>query len=513
MEGILVKDIDCSFRVFRKRATKNVITISLWKGNIGYVFNLSNTILWWGRNMETLYPGWNVRFYIDGSIFRSMKEDIDWHMVIDQLKKRRNVEVWLYFCEWGHHDQESSCKRCHTGTFGSLLRFHAFEDPTVNIAVSRNVEMLSSPKLARIVHHWANLPVKQYHIIYNIEDGYSCGYGNPTMCADLQMTNTNVVVAWFGFKKTRNLPNPYPNLFSQIRRLINVHYQTLGKFPYGIDEIVLTRFFKPLMNHSNTYTTPRQLLNQIIPANSPNWNKVLEYIMDFLKMLPKILPKHKKQFFDKVTGGLWYWDDYINYAPFKNSRIIVQVGELAQIMPDVIISLLRYVKKRIQPRPQEKRIMQYMETKMMRFYFTLFKNNVLQRGIDNTVPQYNFFARAGTPRKAELMFYMATKTVVFETIDFPGLLLKTKSFEGKRPDFGSVDEKTVENILANKKRRWKTDIRTKRRPMPSDDVIRERIRQELQRNISRKEQDYDKNRQIFLRNIKHAYLFSDRDYT
>lgn len=501
-----IQDVGCSFRVFRKRRAKKVVTISLWKGNIGYVFNLSNTILWWGRNMEELYPGWNVRFYIDNNIFRSMEGDIDWYNVIDQLKQRRNVEVWLYFCEWGH-DAKGRCKNCHSGTFGSLLRFHAFQDPNVNIAISRNVEMLSSPKMSRIVHHWAGLHDKQYHILYNIADGYSCGYNNPKMCQDVNMTGVNTVLATFGFKKTKGLPNPYPNLFYEIRKYISKH-PVLKKFPYGVDEVVLTHFFKPLMTEHNTYTTPRQLLNQAIP-DVYNWNGVFEYIFDFLKNLPEVLSRNKRNIFNSIFDD-WFWKSYMTYNPIHNLRILVTIGSLTEKMPDVAIDMLRYVKQRIKPHKNERKIMDRQHRKMTKFYFHLFKNNVLQKGQNNN--RYNFFIRAGTRRKAELMFYMITKSVVFDYVDFPGVILKTKAFETKQPVFGPVTEEDVMRSVQEEKRLWKIRPHTKHREIPSDKYLENKMRKYLQYDIDRKKRDYEKNRQIFLRNIREVYLFGDRDY-
>jgi hypothetical protein len=117
-----ITDINCEFNVYRKRKVKNIISISLWKGSQGYIYNLSTSILWWARNTKNLFPNWNVRFYIDYSIYqKKFKDDVDWDEIIQQVKKHNNVELWLTFCSWGH-DTKDKCEKCHIKTFMSLMR-------------------------------------------------------------------------------------------------------------------------------------------------------------------------------------------------------------------------------------------------------------------------------------------------------------------------------------------------------------------------------------------------------
>ena len=129
----IIKTLGCEFRVYRKTKNEKVISISLWKARPGYIFNLSNSLLWWARNGIELFPDWNIRFYMDDSVLLTyIKNDVDWENIIEQLKLHENIELWFFTCPWAK-DEKSSKK--HKGTFGSIIRFHALIDPEVKITV------------------------------------------------------------------------------------------------------------------------------------------------------------------------------------------------------------------------------------------------------------------------------------------------------------------------------------------------------------------------------------------
>ena len=196
-----IRDISCEFKVFRKRTSDHVISIAIWKKSIGYVLNLSTSILWWIQNMEVFFPNWNVRFYIDSSITtRKLKGDeTPWNDIISNMKKHDNVEIWLGYCPWGEDHNNTDCNKCHINTFNSLLRFHATVDKSVKIAVMKNVELLTSPKDARLIHDWVNNTDKKYYFI--CDPNYICKYTqeHPSeLCIKSGLQDEIMILATFG---------------------------------------------------------------------------------------------------------------------------------------------------------------------------------------------------------------------------------------------------------------------------------------------------------------------------
>jgi hypothetical protein len=502
-----VKDIGCSFKVFRKTRSDKVISLSLWKGSPGYVFNLSNTILWWGRNVKVLYPGFNVRIYVDYSIFRQMRDDVDWRAIFNQLLKHNNVEVWLSFCEWGHKKTDK-CRLCHTGTFSSLLRFHAMQDPTVKVAVIRNVEMLSNSKEARIVWDWMHSR-KTYHVFYDIYQGYSCGYGDEALCRKLGLDRTNMVLAWFGLQGK----NPYPNMFNTIRKML-FKKQSLSKFPYGVDEIVLTWLFKPLMTNRNTYITPRARLNQFIPTDNPLYNNVWNHVFDFFKNIKKIVLPDQQRFLDRIFRDGEVYDEYIDYQPRRNLELAVHISRLDKA-PDIAVLLLRYLKVKLRPetRPLRERA-DLIHRALQSFYFKMFHTNGIQRDTELRDNQAaNFYEQVPTEEDANLLVFISIFAVIFEGIDFAGLTVKTKNFTTQRPPSTRITEEDIleemQTEQAVRKRRRKYN---KRLGVLSDAELREHAITKLRRNAEKKSSDYRKNKEIFLRNIKNIYMMNDKPY-
>lgn len=76
-----IESFGCAFDVFRKSKRDKIISLSIWKSNLGYVFNLSTSLSEWKKIYINYYKdfGWNVRLYIDKSIFTPInyrKEDV-----------------------------------------------------------------------------------------------------------------------------------------------------------------------------------------------------------------------------------------------------------------------------------------------------------------------------------------------------------------------------------------------------------------------------------------------------
>uniref|UniRef100_A0A6C0EK71 Uncharacterized protein n=1 Tax=viral metagenome TaxID=1070528 RepID=A0A6C0EK71_9ZZZZ len=487
-----VKDIGCSFKVIRSTSSHKVITLSLWKSSPGYVFNLSNTILWWGRNARALFPGWNVRIYIDYSIFHSVPDDIDWNVVYEQLSKHKNVEIWLYFCEWGH-SKDSKCARCHDGTFGSVLRFHAFQDPDVDIAISRNVELLSSIKDARIVHDWSRSK-RKYHVIYDVGGGYPCDYKNEEMCKELGMDGENMVLATFGMKK----PNPYKDMFYLMRMIVMEYGKILRKYPYGTDEILLTTLYKIKMTGKNTYITPRARLNQLFPLENPHYEHVAHLIFDFFR-------EDKTPLTGEVRGMVKLFGDYMDFSPYLVKQLPPLIGIVEDKVPDVAVALLKYLRKELRPKINIRQA-EKIRREMMQWSFELFRDNKLNKEVHSwDEPDYNFMDHAKSSHEADTMTYVAILTVIFELIDYPGITLKMKTYDVPiMPKEREITEKEIQKAIELKKR---TSVIKK-----TDEQWRERIVGNLKRDYEREVENYNKNKKIFDRNLKNIWILQDDDY-
>jgi len=65
----VVEEGFCRFHVERQRSATHIFSVSLWKGNLKYVPNLTAGLLWWPKFLKAMRPSWNIRFYIDPCIF------------------------------------------------------------------------------------------------------------------------------------------------------------------------------------------------------------------------------------------------------------------------------------------------------------------------------------------------------------------------------------------------------------------------------------------------------------
>lgn len=482
-----IQDIGCEFNVYRKRASKRVISISMWKGSPGYVFNLSTSILWWGRNAMILFPDWNVRFYVDYSVYqKKFKDDIEWGEIINQVRKHSNIELWLTFCSWGHKP-EDRCEKCHIGTFMSLVRFHAMVDPSVEIAVIKNMELLTSPKDARLIHDWVNSG-KKYYVLYDPE--YFCNYGNRIMCDETELTGTNMILATFGVRDGINVNN-----FFRSANQIILSSPQLSKYSYGVDEIILTLLVKPLLRQENTYISLRTRSNQWLPENE-NYNRVLEIFFSIMLDESIYTEEEKNIIRDRYRYGLF---PSIEYTPRLNNQIIVTIGSLSDMVPDAIVEVFKKVKEQLEPRINLANLSSAFQD-MQRFYFNMFESN--------SDTKTNFFAQAKNPGEAELFTYLGISTILFENIDWPGYSVKTKSGPPKRPD----EQKITPEMIVKKTEALKKHYKITRRPIPSDDVMAKRAEEEMVRENQRRIDEYNRNTIIFRKNIRNKFLSEDKRY-
>ena len=492
-----VKDIGCEFNVYRKRSSKNVISISMWKGSPGYVYNLSTSILWWGRNAEILFPGWNVRFYVDFSVYqKKFENDVDWDEIIEQVKKHSNVELWLTFCAWGHNP-EDECEKCHIGTFMSMIRFHAMVDPTVEVAVMKNMELLTSPKDSRLIHDWL-ASGKKYNIVY--DPGYFCSYGNERLCEETKLTDTNMILATFGVRKGSGVVN----FFHMASQLI-LQSPELSKYSYGVDEAILTILLKPLLTEENTYISLRTRSNQWLPSNE-NYNNVFSMffylINDINNYTPDELDVLREEYKYMGDGGII---PGTNYQERLNNQILVAIGNLSDKVPEAIVNIFKKAKEILGPKVDKNDVLVTFH-EMQAFYFEMFRRNVKIENSDD--PDTNFFARARSPVEAELLVYLGLLSILFENIDWPGYAVKRKGGVIKKPVLQEISQQNISKKVESLKKQYKMT----RRPMLEDDVMAKRAEDEMIRENERSMESYNKNMKIFTKNIKNRFMTDDMSY-
>lgn len=396
-------DIGCSFEIFRHRKRDKIISISVWKSSGNYVFNLSNTIVQWGTLAKTLYPDWNVRFYIDNSIFNHVENDIvivDWNDILIQLKKHKNIEIYKYFCDWGFDES----KKGHKGTFGSLVRFHVLTDSEVNVSIIKNVELLSTPKDARLVHHFVNSDKK--YLTY-FDPNYVCDYGKSTMCEIVEKYNYGMILATFGMKGEC----PVKNLFHKINKLI-FKYPELNKFKYGVDEIILTYFIKPKMTVDNVYMVPR---DHFIPLQG-YYIFAGKILMDFFNN-PITYNEEQKIILEENKG-----EDYDPLVQIDVTDIPIILRKLYRNYPDMFALAIQFLRKKIYSWLRENRVskkeIEETRNRLLDHYLFAFIQN--DEKMDDPL---NFVS---DEREAYITLYCWIQSAIFEYIDWKGYVVKHK---------------------------------------------------------------------------------------
>lgn len=417
----------CEFKVLRTTKKRKVLSMSLWKSNVKYIFNLSNTLLWWGNNGRLLFPDWNIRIYIDYNITKPFEkskerlEDIDWDLIIENISSYDNIELWFYNCKWGQ-----DVNNRHQKTFGSLVRFHAFQDKDIDYAVCKNIELLSSKKDAEIINNWVNSD-KKYLVYSDINTGYNCFYNNIEMCKKLGLENVAMVLATFGMVCKGNIQE---YLFDNMMKLRIKHIDVLKDFPYGIDEIFLTKIYKNDMNINNTFIIPRTLFNQVIPRNNSYYDHIYDDIGDFLENGSTLTTEQKEIMLNKIK---------IQYKKNKNALPPILYNIFSDY-PDIAMKLVNYLIDKYQYQcttdEQEYKNYEDMIQESQQYHIKLFKENTLRDNFEEDKDddeyeykekvEYSFLNKAKTKREAELYFYLVLKTYIIETIDWLGYCLKSK---------------------------------------------------------------------------------------
>lgn len=377
---------NCEFRVYRNRKSENVFTLTLWRRKYGYIFNLAT---WWAEKFPFLFPDWNIRIYFDNSVFVGLHKDrTEWVDIFNQLLKHKQIELWFYNCPIA---QDPSCIGCHKNTFGSLIRFHAFDDPETKIVVSHNLEYLTSPKDQERINKWIESG-KKYHMYtaHNELFMYSC-VGDAKKCESNNLRHKPSLMATFGINKNDDVS--HINIFSEGLKLIKEKNRMLDDFTFGVDEIILTTILLPEIAVDNTF------LSCI----------VLDY---------KDLPDTLKSTMLKLPKGIRKKYKIYEHAFFE--MMMLNIDFAVEVITLLKASLEKYfVDKNIKYIELEEEI----DSEIQKYLVTNFK----QGKIHITFLYSDITSELKLPDNY-LITYSILKNNLFYCIDFPGTCVKNKYF-------------------------------------------------------------------------------------
>ena len=426
-----VEEFGCRFTVYRQTAPRHVVSVSLWKASMGYVPALSNALLWWGRNIKKLFPGFNLRVYLDKSVAKEGQKqrregDIDWEPILAQLHKNRNVELWLHDCGWGKLGAGEG--RGYSQTFSSIVRFHALFDPTVDVAVIRNLELLSSKYDAKLIRTWMRQGGGRYHTyvlpyLYGCYPRYIPSEGYIAQCRRAGLEGKRMLLAgWFAAKGTLSSDD-----FQYLLSIV----QKLGyNYGYGVDEVILTELFLNPVDANRQWIMTRMNTN-------------ITYMFDLGIVFKLAQDLQDDVFMHWVEGKTHEWERQCTDPVLPIA--LRQALELHEVESMVWASKQAGGKwghcMRI-----EKDILEYFRAQKVKFiredpvtYATIFKklNTLIKAGyfsnevIPNLFDARNFIRRylRDLSQEEEVMALTAIMQIsVLQQITFPGFAFKTKDF-------------------------------------------------------------------------------------
>jgi hypothetical protein len=478
MKPEIINDIGCFFKVYRKTKSRKIISMSIWKSRPQYIYSLSNSLPWWADKGKYFFPDWNIRIYMDNSIFSTIQKnshdekerirDIDWHDMIDQLLKHDNIELWIYSCEWGKKQQSF-----HIGTFGSIVRFHPMQDENVDIVLVKNLELLTSSKDVRLIYDWVNSG-KTYYMIFLPDGSYICDYKNIELCRKMGMENEYMLMATFGIRK----PIPYNNIFNNIHDLI-FNNSVLQNYTYGVDEVILTLLFKNHINENNTYIVPVSHLEYIVRAQ---YKPIAKIIHEFFSRLPV------DNDLEEIIKQIIFTDERYYQVPSVRDHRNLH-GMLSMIYeksPEASIAFIKFLNSKIKPSNVSNERLEMIHQDMMKFYIKMFKTN------RNVLEEPDFIEQ--DQGNIELRTFICLKFMLMWYIDWVGKSFKVKDYD-IYPSLGD-EEVRADEILGQ----------IQDEGIPNNAFNRNKVKKFLQ------EKKFIRNRNILLRNTKNLLLFQDTEY-
>lgn len=227
----------CSFKIIRKRTTSNVISLSLWSGSDTYTNVLMKSIpFWWDvfpkirKNLD-----WNIRLYID---------DLSWKLLEKSFPKEipEHIEIFLFRCPIAFPLDINMPTNQHQQTFGSLLRFHALTDKSLENVMVRNLEQFISPEDIKWMESRPESKKSQFwYYSYNpghMLHSFSLYFKYSTLNPSWGTPSFGVPLAgviWWKRNKNSQLPWSFDDIICESVNM--THKKT--RFSYGVDEIVL----------------------------------------------------------------------------------------------------------------------------------------------------------------------------------------------------------------------------------------------------------------------------------
>lgn len=436
----IIQSSGCTFHVYRKRKTPNIFTLTLWRKSLGYVFNLSTSLLWWANSFPILFPDWNVRIYFDNSVFSGLHGDrTDWIDLFAQLLKYKNIELWFYQCPWAFDTKRIGS---HKNTFGSLIRFHAFDDPDTEVIVSHNLEYLTSPKDRERTQEWLKSG-KKYHLYtaHNLGlEMYSC-VGNYYMCHKNGLYRNPSLMATFGLRKNKGEST---NIFSEGMLLINQKTRLLYNFDYGVDEIILTLLLKPKITTENTFVSV--ILLEYKNLDSDLLNKLYKtFGRPFCK--ENGIPVYSDfQFIEFLTVDIDIAVKFVAYTkekivPHIKSLILKNITKMKQELDPYLphiekaeksleMDFKKYIKDVIEPKISKNILMCITGKSKFNLYTGVYQEIFQTIGIsDNNLDAY-------------IYLYEILLDNLLYCIDFPGSCIKNKEYIVEEKEGEEVEQDT-----------------------------------------------------------------------
>lgn len=165
----------------------------------------------------------------------TIKEDVDWYLIFNNLLIDPNFEIWLYNCNWG---VDENC--IQKNTFGSLIRFQPIFDKKVNICVIRNLELLTSSLDRKYYEDW----ITSNTTIFNYSFAYKCTFYK-NVCGK-QLENKQMVLASININKQTNwfINNKID------KKMWNCIKYLFHKKLIGIDQSLVNNSMKLLSNNN-----------------------------------------------------------------------------------------------------------------------------------------------------------------------------------------------------------------------------------------------------------------------
>jgi hypothetical protein len=262
------------FIVARGRSATNVVVMSLWAGDAAYAHVLKKALPFWVDvfpRISCLWQ-WNARIYIDR---------FSWDWIHDAFPQALppHLEIYLYDCPSIRAIGGEDKTTVHPNTFGSLVRFHALTDASLQHVLVRNVEQFTSPEdlhwlsvqpAVTTSHLWA-YTYRPYHIRQMME--HMSLYLDKMLMFSMPLAG----VLWWKRPLAQPLPWSFDEFLCESSRV-----SMPVPFAYGVDEVVLSVLIQRIAHASPKSLTFHEQLTGPLSVDQAN----TAYLVNRLFRLP-----------------------------------------------------------------------------------------------------------------------------------------------------------------------------------------------------------------------------------